>query len=219
MRNLQPSFILVLNSGSSNIKFAVFPVDVDLLPRTPLWNGKVQGIGGPAPNFGESGVKPYPVELDGEHPHSPILVTQQMLDDLRSCIPLIPLRQPLPLKVMGLLGYMAQRFSLYDLLSVQQSLEFSTGFYGPEANTWCELWTHINGLARKGVTIMVTNYFMDEAEYCDRVAMLSRARLIALDTLDALKRMAVNPARPDPTMGDAFIHLMESADREMEAAA
>ncbi|MER1967361.1 ATP-binding cassette domain-containing protein [Castellaniella sp. GW247-6E4] len=178
----------------------------------------------------------------------------------------------------GRLGYMAQKFSLYGLLSVQQNLEFSAGVYGLEGNTrreriaemietfdlgeWLsatpdslplghkqrlalacslmhrppvlfldeptsgvdpitrrEFWTHINGLARKGVTIMVTTHFMDEAEYCDRVAMLSRARLIALDTPDALKRAAANVEHPDPTMEDAFIHLVESADREMEAAA
>lgn len=172
---------------------------------------------------------------------------------------------------------MAQKFSLYGLLSVQQNLEFSAGVYGLEGNTrreriaemietfdlgdWLsatpdslplghkqrlalacslmhrppvlfldeptsgvdpitrrEFWTHINGLARKGVTIMVTTHFMDEAEYCDRVAMLSRAQLIALDTPDALKRSAVSPERPDPTMEDAFIHLVESADRELEAA-
>ena len=176
------------------------------------------------------------------------------------------------------LGYMAQKFSLYGLLSVRQNLEFSAGVYGLEGETrrerieemiatfdlggWLsstpdslplghkqrlalacslmhrppvlfldeptsgvdpitrrEFWTHINGLARKGVTIMVTTHFMDEAEYCDRVAMLSRARLIALDTPDALKRIAANSERPDPTMEDAFIHLVESADRQMEVAA
>ncbi|HMN21368.1 MAG TPA: ATP-binding cassette domain-containing protein [Ottowia sp.] len=175
------------------------------------------------------------------------------------------------------LGYMAQKFSLYGLLSVQQNLEFSAGVYQLDAATrrqriaemietfdlggWLsatpdslplghkqrlalacalmhrppvlfldeptsgvdpitrrEFWTHINGLARKGVTIMVTTHFMDEAEYCDRVAMLSRAQLIALDTPDALKRSAVSPERPDPTMEDAFIHLVESSDRELEAA-
>ena len=89
---------------------------------------------------------------------------------------------------------------------------------GVDPITRREFWTHINGLARKGVTIMVTTHFMDEAEYCDRVAMLSRARLIALDTPDALKRMAIGPEHPDPTMEDAFIHLVESADRTMEAA-
>ncbi len=180
------------------------------------------------------------------------------------------------------LGYMAQKFSLYGLLSVRQNLEFSAGVYGLEGATKrtridemietfdlgpllsaapeslplgfrqrlalaCslmhrppvlfldeptsgvdpitrrEFWTHINGLARKGVTIMVTTHFMDEAEYCDRVAMLSSARLIALDTPDALKRGAASDDNPDPTMEDAFIHLVESSMRAnaaaMEAAA
>ena len=174
------------------------------------------------------------------------------------------------------LGYMAQKFSLYGLLSVRQNLEFSAGVYGLEGATrrtrieemidtfglepWLsaapdslplgfkqrlalacavmhrppvlfldeptsgvdpitrrEFWTHINGLARKGVTVMVTTHFMDEAEYCDRVAMLYRARLIALDKPDALKRDAASAARPDPTMEDAFIHLVESADLADEA--
>lgn len=170
------------------------------------------------------------------------------------------------------LGYMAQKFSLYGLLSVKQNLEFSAGVYGLEGDakrsridemietfdlkqylstspdelplgykqrlalacalmhrppvlfldeptsgvdpiTRREFWTHINGLARKGVTVMVTTHFMDEAEYCDRVAMMYRARLIALDTPDALKYDARNEKHPDPTMEDAFIHLVESADR------
>ena len=41
--------VLVLNCGSSSIKFAVYDGGVDPLPRRALWNGKVQGIGGPAP--------------------------------------------------------------------------------------------------------------------------------------------------------------------------
>jgi ABC-2 type transport system ATP-binding protein len=176
----------------------------------------------------------------------------------------------------GQLGYMAQKFSLYGLLSVRQNLEFSAGVYGLEGATrraridemietfdlgrWLsaapdalplgyrqrlalacalmhrppvlfldeptsgvdpitrrEFWTHINGLARKGVTVMVTTHFMDEAEYCDRVAMLYRARLIALDTPDALKRGAATDDHADPTMEDAFIHLVESADLADEA--
>lgn len=176
------------------------------------------------------------------------------------------------------LGYMAQKFSLYSLLSVQQNLEFSAGVYqlegqikqdrihemiqtfdlgdwldstpdslplglkqrlalacslmhrppvlfldeptsGVDPITRREFWTHINGLARKGVTIMVTTHFMDEAEYCDRVAMLSRARLIALDTPDALKKMAVSKDCPDPTMEDAFIYLVETADASLGATA
>ncbi|MCP2871775.1 acetate kinase, partial [Salmonella enterica subsp. enterica serovar Typhimurium] len=49
MSNSQPSLILVLNCGSSSIKFALFDAQVRPLPREPLWHGKVQGIAGPAP--------------------------------------------------------------------------------------------------------------------------------------------------------------------------
>jgi len=90
---------------------------------------------------------------------------------------------------------------------------------GVDPITRREFWTHINGLARKGVTIMVTTHFMDEAEYCDRVALLSRARLIALDTPDALKQRAATAETPDPTMEDAFIHMVESDPQNDEASA
>lgn len=63
------ALILVLNCGSSSIKFAVFDAGIDPLPRRPLWNGKVQGIGGPAPDFGETGVPPFRIQLDAEHPY------------------------------------------------------------------------------------------------------------------------------------------------------
>ena len=171
------------------------------------------------------------------------------------------------------LGYMAQKFSLYSLLSVNQNLEFSAGVYelegrlkrervqemidifqltpylgaapeslplgfrqrlamacslmhrppvlfldeptsGVDPITRREFWTHINGLVRKGVTVMVTTHFMDEAEYCDRVALMYRSKLIALDTPDALKAMAKSGDRPEPTMEDAFIHLIQAADAD-----
>ena len=62
------SVIIVLNCGSSSIKFAVFEA-AHPLPRKPLWNGKVQGIGGPGPDFGETDVQPFAIELDTEHPY------------------------------------------------------------------------------------------------------------------------------------------------------
>jgi len=61
--------VVVLNCGSSSIKFAVFEAGADPPPRKPLWNGKVQGIGGPAPDFGETGVAPFPITLDAKHPY------------------------------------------------------------------------------------------------------------------------------------------------------
>ena len=66
--------ILVLNCGSSSIKFALFDASVQPLPRQPLWNGKVEGITGPAPTFGETGTVPGPVTLDSAQPYHAALV-------------------------------------------------------------------------------------------------------------------------------------------------
>ncbi len=40
---------------------------------------------------------------------------------------------------------------------------------GVDPLTRREFWLHINGMVDKGVTVMVTTHFMDEAEYCDRI--------------------------------------------------
>ncbi|WP_243708019.1 acetate/propionate family kinase [Luteimonas arsenica] len=62
--------VVVLNCGSSSIKFAVYDSGIDPLPRKALWNGKVQGIGGPSPDFGESGVEPFAIDLDAGKPYT-----------------------------------------------------------------------------------------------------------------------------------------------------
>jgi ABC-2 type transport system ATP-binding protein len=90
---------------------------------------------------------------------------------------------------------------------------------GVDPITRREFWTHINGLARKGVTAMVTTHFMEEAEYCDRVALMYQGKVIALDTPDALKARVTEHARPDPTMDDTFVALVEAADARRRDAA
>jgi ABC-2 type transport system ATP-binding protein len=81
-----------------------------------------------------------------------------------------------------------------------------------------EFWTHINGLVEKGVTVLVTTHFMDEAEYCDEVTLIYRAVQIATGTPDDLKAKAGALAgTEDPTMEDAFIALIEEHDREAGA--
>ena len=70
---MSDSVILALNCGSSSIKFAVFDASTQPLPRTPLWGGKVQGIGGAAPTFDETGRAPQPIGLDAEHPNTAAL--------------------------------------------------------------------------------------------------------------------------------------------------
>ncbi len=166
------------------------------------------------------------------------------------------------------LGYMAQKFSLYGGLSVQQNLKFFSGIYGLKGEqqkkvvngmidifklqpyldtapdtlslgfkqrlalacavmheppilfldeptsgvdpvTRREFWTHINGMVEKGVTVMVTTHFMDEAEYCDRIALVLHGKIIAAGTPDQLKAQVATPQQQDPSMEDAFITLVQ----------
>lgn len=83
-----------------------------------------------------------------------------------------------------------------------------------------EFWCHINGLVEKGVTVLVTTHFMDEAEYCDRIALIYRAREIAIGSPDELKAQARALGGPDdPTLEDAFAALVQDSDRHASAAA
>ncbi|EJJ0546645.1 ATP-binding cassette domain-containing protein [Cronobacter sakazakii] len=171
------------------------------------------------------------------------------------------------------LGYMAQKFSLYGNLTVEQNLHFFSGVYGLRGRaqqekmtrmseafglksiasqptdalplgfkqrlalacalmhepdilfldeptsgvdplTRREFWRHINSMPEKGVTVMVTTHFMDEAEYCDRIGLVYHGKLIASGTPDDLKRQAAREANDEPTMEEAFIRLIEAWDKE-----
>jgi len=83
---------------------------------------------------------------------------------------------------------------------------------GVDPITRREFWNHINGLVEKGVTIMVTTHFMDEAEYCDRIALVYRSKIIKLGTPASLKAAAKSPSNQNPTLEDAFIQLIEQYD-------
>lgn len=171
------------------------------------------------------------------------------------------------------LGYMAQKFSLYGNLTVEQNLRFFSGVYGLRGSaqrekmarmseafgletiashatdqlplgykqrlalacslmhepdilfldeptsgvdplTRREFWLHINSMVEKGVTVMVTTHFMDEAEYCDRIGLVYRGKLIASGTPDELKAQTADDNHPDPTMEHAFITLIQNWDKE-----
>jgi len=88
---------------------------------------------------------------------------------------------------------------------------------GVDPVTRREFWTHINGIVEKGVTVMVTTHFMDEAEYCDRIALVFRGNIIAAGTPDELKEQVVTPQNPDPSMEDAFISLVQQHASEFPA--
>jgi ABC-2 type transport system ATP-binding protein len=54
-------------------------------------------------------------------------------------------------------------------------------------------WDLIDELSQGGTTVFVSTHYMEEAEYCHRLALLNRGRLIALDTPHALRRRVVEP--------------------------
>jgi ABC-2 type transport system ATP-binding protein len=150
-------------------------------------------------------------------------------------------------KIKQNIGYMSQKFSLYEDLTVEENIDFYSGIYclpreikserkewalrmadllerrGSLTNTlaggWkqrlalgCAIlhdpsilfldeptsgvdplsrrrfWTLIYEMAARGITIFVTTHYMDEAEYCDRLALIYRGKIIALGTPGELKK-------------------------------
>jgi ABC-2 type transport system ATP-binding protein len=70
-----------------------------------------------------------------------------------------------------------------------------------------EFWGLIYAMAKKGVTVLVTTHYMDEAELCQRVGFISQGKLIALDTPEQLKQsqmrghvLEINIDNPDHAM-------------------
>ena len=76
---------------------------------------------------------------------------------------------------------------------------------GVDPLTRLEFWNHIRGLVAKGVTILVTTHFMTEAEYCDRIALVYKGKIIAEETPQALKAAY-------SSLEEAFIQKIEGYD-------
>ncbi|MBA3720834.1 MAG: ABC transporter ATP-binding protein [Parachlamydiaceae bacterium] len=112
------------------------------------------------------------------------------------------------------LGY-KQRLALSCAVMHQPDILFlDEPTSGVDPITRREFWNHINGLVEKGITVMVTTHFMDEAEYCDRIGLIYKSKLIRIGTPDSLKQEARSTENPSPTLEDAFIRLIESYDNE-----
>jgi ABC-2 type transport system ATP-binding protein len=71
-----------------------------------------------------------------------------------------------------------------------------------------EFWRRIDSLAEGGVTVMVTTHFMEEAEYCDRLAIMAAGTILSIGSPSQIKAMARTMELPSPTMEDAFISLI-----------
>ena len=74
-----------------------------------------------------------------------------------------------------------------------------------------EFWRRITSLAEQGVTIIVTTHFMEEAEYCDRVVIMDRGRVLAQGTPAEVRRRGATEDDQQPTMEEAFIAIVKQA--------
>ena len=72
-----------------------------------------------------------------------------------------------------------------------------------------EFWRRITSLAEQGVTVIATTHFMEEAEYCDRIAILAAGRVLAQGTPAEVRSRAATQSNRNPTMEDAFIAIVE----------
>ena len=78
---------------------------------------------------------------------------------------------------------------------------------GGDVLTRRDFWNHMTSLAQKGVTIMVTTHFMDEAEYCDRISLFYKGETIAIGTPTELKQKA-----KAKDMETTFINLIKTSE-------
>src|SRR2546425_992658 len=80
-------------------------------------------------------------------------------------------------------------------------------------------WDLIYSLADQGTTILVSTHYMEEAEYCHRVALMNRARLIALDRPADLRARMSEPLLEITTdQGPATAQALQQAPGVIEAA-
>lgn len=79
---------------------------------------------------------------------------------------------------------------------------------GVDPITRREFWHHIKSLSQKGVTVLVTTHFMDEAEFCDRISLFYKGEAIATGSPQELKDMV-----HAKNMEEAFVGLIERSEK------
>ncbi|HWM70981.1 MAG TPA: ATP-binding cassette domain-containing protein [Steroidobacteraceae bacterium] len=79
-------------------------------------------------------------------------------------------------------------------------------------------WRRITALAEQGVTIIVTTHFMQEAEYCDRIAIMDAGKVLAEGPPGEIRHLADKEKGEEPSMEDAFIAVVERSRKQNGAS-
>ena len=112
-----------------------------------------------------------------------------LADRLRQVLDMVGLWERRKSRVMTFSGGMKRRLEIArGLLHSPRVLFLDEPTVGLDPQTRSSIWGYIGQLRRaEDITIFMTTHYMDEAEYCDRIAIMDNGRIIALDTPAALK--------------------------------
>src|SRR5690606_12845188 len=115
-----------------------------------------------------------------------------------------------PSAVSGLLpgGYKQRLAMAAGLLHEPEILFLDEPTSGIDPLARRAFWRTITALAQTGVTIIITTHFMEEAEYCDRIAIQDAGRMLALGTPRQVRELA---GEDGADMDSAFIAIVERA--------
>src|SRR4051812_569220 len=108
---------------------------------------------------------------------------------MRQVLEMVGLWERRASRVQTFSGGMKRRLEIArGLLHSPRVLFLDEPTVGLDPQTRSSIWGYIRELkAREDITIFLTTHYMDEAEYCDRIAIMDRGKIVVLDTPEALK--------------------------------
>jgi ABC-2 type transport system ATP-binding protein len=133
------------------------------------------------------------------------------LDEVLSMVGLIDRRDDL---VQTYSGGMKRRLEIArGLLHSPRVLFLDEPTIGLDPQTRASIWEYLGELHRReDITVFVTTHYMDEAEHCDRIAIMDEGRIVALDTPEALKA-GIGEDRVRIQTADDDVAIKRLADR------
>jgi ABC-2 type transport system ATP-binding protein len=110
-------------------------------------------------------------------------------------------------------GYKQRLAMAAALLHEPEILFLDEPTSGADALARRAFWRRITALAEQGVTVIVTTHFMQEAEYCDHIAIMDAGEVLAQGSPAEIRGRARTESLQEPSMEDAFIAVVEQARR------